>query len=378
MAGSDDQDRTESPSQRRLDEARERGQVARSRDLSGALVTLAAGLGLYTMGGPLTVRLQRLMHHAFSFDRAATQDPAYMLNSMASEFMQALLALSPLLGLMLAAAVLAPLAIGGWTFSFQALAFDFARLDPVAGVARVFSVRGLIELAKSLARVAVVGVVAVAVLRHEFAQYTTLSSEAQSLAIVHAMNLCGVALIGLGASLGLIAAIDVPITLWQHNRQLRMSREELRQESRDAEGSPEIKGRVRRVQQEQARKRMMQEVAKADVVITNPTHYAVALRYDDARMRAPVVVAKGRDLIAQRIRELAAEHQVPIVEAPPLARALHANCELGDEIPARLYAAVAKVLTYVYQLRNAKRLGLTRPPAPRFETPLPPDLTKRT
>jgi flagellar biosynthetic protein FlhB len=241
----------------------------------------------------------------------------------------------------------------------------------------VFSLRGLIELAKSLARVTVVGVVAVAVLRHEFAEYTSLSGESLSVAIVHSMSLCGVALIGLGASLGLIAAIDVPITLWQHHKQLRMSREELRQESKDSDGSPEVKGRIRRVQQEQARKRMMQEVAKADVVITNPTHYAVALRYEDARMRAPIVVAKGRDLIAQRIRELATENNVPIVEAPPLARALHANCELGDEIPSRLYAAVAQVLTYVYQLRNAKRLGLGTPPAPRFEAPIPPEPTKK-
>jgi flagellar biosynthetic protein FlhB len=324
------------------------------------------------------VKLLALMHQAFSFDRAATQDTAFMMNSMAGQFMQTLLALSPLLGLMLAAAVLAPLAIGGWTFSLQSLAFDFSRLDPVAGVARVFSLRGLIELAKSLARVTVVGVVGVAVLRHEFAEYTSLSGEALSVAIVHSMSLCGVALIGLGASLGLIAAIDVPITLWQHHKQLRMSREELRQESKDSDGSPEVKGRIRRVQQEQARKRMMQEVAKADVVITNPTHYAVALRYEDARMRAPIVVAKGRDLIALRIRELATENQVPVVEAPPLARALHANCELGDEIPSRLYAAVAQVLTYVYQLRNAKRLGLGTPPAPRFEVPIPPEPTNKT
>ncbi|HTP39018.1 MAG TPA: flagellar biosynthesis protein FlhB [Steroidobacteraceae bacterium] len=373
MAENDDQERTESPSQRRLDEARERGQVARSRDLSGALITLAAGLGLYTMGGSLTGNLLKIMHQAFSFDSAAAQDSSFMLRSLAAQCLQAALALSPLLGLMLAAAVLAPLAIGGWTFSFQALAPDFSRMNPVSGVARMFSVRGLIELAKSLARVGVVGVVGVMVLRHQFAQFSALSSEAVSVAILHALDLCGVALIALGGSLAFIAAIDVPVALWQHHKQLRMSREELRQEAKDTEGSPEVKGRIRRVQQEQARRRMMQEVARADVVITNPTHYAVALRYDDARMRAPVVVAKGRDLVAARIRELAAENQVPIVEAPPLARALHANCELGDEIPARLYAAVAQVLTYVYQLRHARRLGLGKPATPRFDAPLDPE-----
>src|SRR5208337_526595 len=152
---------------------------------------------------------------------------------------------------------------------------------------------------------------------------------------------------------GAIAMVDVPLALWQYHQSLRMSREELREEHKDSEGSPEIKSRVRRAQQALARRRMMQEVPRADVVVTNPTHYAVALRYDEQRMRAPVVVAKGRDLIALKIRKLAAEHGVPTLEAPPLARALHASCELGDEIPARLYAAVAKVLTYVYQLRTA-------------------------
>jgi flagellar biosynthetic protein FlhB len=183
------------------------------------------------------------------------------------------------------------------------------------------------------------------------------------------MALAGTALIALGGALAAIAMVDVPLAVWQFNKQMRMSRQEIREEHKETEGSPEIKGRVRRVQQAMARKRMMQQVPKASVVITNPTHFAVALQYDESRMRAPIVVAKGQDLIAVRIREIAAEHKVPLVEAPPLARALHATCELGDEIPARLYAAVAKILVYVFQLRTAWRRGERAPAPPRIELP---------
>jgi len=265
--------------------------------------------------------------------------------------------------------VLAPLAIGGWTFSGQALVPNFARLDPVSGLARVFSTRGLIELLKSLARFMVVALVATVLLWKQFHSFSGLGTEPPRAAIGHALSLVGTALIALGGALAAIAVIDVPLALWQHHKSLRMSREEIREEYKDTEGSPEIKSRVRRAQQAIARKRMMQEVPKADVVITNPTHYAVALRYDEQRMRAPVVVAKGRDLIALRIREIAAEHKVALVEAAPLARALHAGCELGDEIPARLYAAVAKILVYVYELRTARRRGASPPAQPSIELP---------
>jgi flagellar biosynthetic protein FlhB len=208
----------------------------------------------------------------------------------------------------------------------------------------------------------------VIVLWKQFQSFGHLGVEPTAGAIAHAVALAGNALIALGGALAAIALVDVPLSIWQFNKQMRMTRQEVREEHKETEGSPEIKGRIRRVQQALARKRMMQEVPKASVVITNPTHYAVALQYDETRMRAPVVVAKGQDLIAARIRELASEHNVPLVEAPPLARALHAGCELGDEIPARLYAAVAKILVYVYQLRTAQRRGEPGPPLPQIDT----------
>lgn len=277
--------------------------------------------------------------------------------------------MAPLLGLLLAAAVLAPLSIGGWTFSSEALVPNFERLNPIEGLRRIWSLRGLIELGKALARVLLVAGVAAIVMRKQFHSYSSLGSESVQAAIGHALTLSGAALIALGGALAAIALIDVPLALWQFHKSMRMTRQEIRDENKESEGSPELKSRIKRTQQQLARRRMMQEVPKADVVVTNPTHFAVALRYDDKLMRAPIVVAKGRDLIAARIRELAAEHKVPIVEAPPLARALHAHCELGDPIPAQLYAAVAKVLTYVYQLRTARRYGGPRPPPPVVEVP---------
>jgi len=371
VAEHDQLDRTESPTAKRQEDARRRGQVPRSRDLSAAAVTLAGGFGLYNLGQLLGGGMLRMMHSSFEIRAAQAMDSNYMLASLGNAALQAVLAAAPLLGLLLAAAVLAPLAIGGWNFSTDALVPQWGRLDPVAGMQRVFSLQGFIELLKSLARFLVVALVAVLVLRHQYGQFAMLSTEPLGAAVTHALRLAGTALIALGGALAAIAAVDVPLALWQHNRSLRMTREEIREEARDSEGSPEVRNRIRRIQQEQARGRMMAEVPRADVVITNPTHYAVALRYDEARMRAPIVVAKGKDLLAQRIRELAREHAVPLVEAPPLARALHAGCELGDEIPARLYSVVAQVLTYVYQLRVARRGGGPLPAEPRIDT-LPP------
>jgi flagellar biosynthetic protein FlhB len=221
-----------------------------------------------------------------------------------------------------------------------------------------------VELAKALGKFGSLAFVAFWLLRQKSGELLGLGSEPVPFAIAHAASLTGYALLVLAGTLGLIAAIDVPWQLWQHSQKLRMTRDEVREEMKEAEGSPEIKGRIRNLQREMAKRRMMQEVPKADVVIVNPTHFAVALRYDELRMRAPVVVAKGADVIAARIREVATENRVPIFEAPPLARALYSNVEIGGEIPATLYVAVAQVLTYIYQLKTAKRSGADGPQPP--------------
>jgi flagellar biosynthetic protein FlhB len=369
MAETEQSERTERPTPKRLEDARKRGEVPRSRDLGAALITLSGGVALYLLGGLVGGHLLRLMERSFSFTPAQAFDPSQMIPALMDAALQGFIGVVPILGVVLAAAVLGPLLIGGWNFSAEALELKWERLDPVAGFGRIFSIRGLIELGKSLARVAVVVTVSIIVLRSQFDEFALLAVEPTRASIAHACALMGMAFIALGGSLALIALIDVPLSLWQHQRSLRMTRQEMRDESKDVEGNPEIRGRVRRVQQEMSRRRMMQEVPTADVILTNPTHYAVALRYDEDRMRAPIVVAKGSDLIALKIREIGTAHRVPIVEAPPLARALHASCDLGDEIPARLYAAVAQVLTYVYQLRTARRRGLQAPGQPRIDLP---------
>jgi len=367
MADAEDRERTESPTQKRLDDARAKGQVPRSRDLSAAAIILTGGMGLLSLGSLMGGQLLSLMRDGLSIRASESFDSGWMLMRFGHAALAAGMAVAPLLGLLAAAAAFTPLAIGGWTFSSEALVPNFQRLNPIEGFGRILSIRGLIELCKALARVLLVAAVAVLVLRKQFHQYAALSVEPAAVAIAHALRLGGAALIALGGALAVIAIIDVPLALWQFHKSMRMTRQEIREESKESDGSPEMKSRIKRVQQALTRRRMMQEVPKADVVITNPTHYAVALRYDDQRMRAPVVVAKGQDLIAARIREIALEHKVAIVEAPPLARALHALCDLGDPIPTRLYAAVAKVLTYVYQLRTVRRHGGAPPPPPDIE-----------
>ncbi|MEO8308280.1 MAG: flagellar biosynthesis protein FlhB [Pseudomonadota bacterium] len=363
----DQLDRTEPATQKRIDDARKKGQIPRSRDLSAAAVMLTAGIGLQTMGGALGERLAGVMKAGLSLTRAQALDENQMVIALGSAGAQALQAVIPILGLTMLAALSAPLLLGGWAFSGEALVPNFSRLNPVTGFGRMFALRSWVELGKALAKFAVVGCTAAIVLRHNMSGLLGLGSEPVGTAIGHAMSISGQSLIALTAALILIAAVDVPFQLWQHAQDLRMSRDELRGEMKEADGSPEMKGRIRSLQRERAQRRMMLDVPKADVIIVNPTHFAVALRYDDKKMRAPVVVAKGVELIAARIREVATEHSVPIFEAPPLARALYRSAEIGAEIPANLYVAVAQILTYIFQLRTARRDHTSPPPAPTIE-----------
>lgn len=367
MAEHDTQDRTERATPKRLADARKKGQVPRSRELNAAAVMLAGGTALYMMGGWLGSGMSRMMGAALSIPREEALRETYAISALAGAAWEALLICVPVFGVVIVAALLAPLAIGGWAFSTQALAPQFSRLNPLSGFKRMFSITSLVELTKGLAKFGVVALVGVLVLWNKMDALLGLGSEPVRLAVGHAFAVSGQALCMMAASLVLIAAVDVPYQLWNHAKQLRMARQEVRDEHKEQEGSPELKGRIRSLQQQIARGRMMQEVPNASVVITNPTHFAVALKYDESRMRAPVVVAKGADLVAARIRELATEHGVPLFEAPPLARTLFRHVEIGAEIPTSLYMAVAQVLTYVFQLKDARRLGLKPPPPPIVE-----------
>lgn len=362
--GDDAQEKTESATPKRLEDARRKGQIPRSRDLSTAAVTMSAAAALYMMGDQIAGKMYAFMERSLTLSREQALDSTQMIPSLTSAAVDGLKMCAPVLGIICLAAILAPLALGGWSFSTEALMPQFSRLNPLEGVKRMFSMRAVIELIKTLAKFGIVGLVAVFVLWNDVTTLLNLGQEPLHQAIAHTVSLSGKALIAITSGLLIIAGIDVPYQLYTYAKQLKMSRQEIREEHKESEGSPEVKGRIRQLQQQMARQRMMQDVPKADVIVTNPTHFAVALRYDEGRMRAPIVVAKGADLVAARIREIAAENNVPIFEAPPLARVLYKNVDIGGEIPSTVYQAVAQVLTYVFQLRVAKRSGFQPPPRP--------------
>jgi len=364
MAENDAQERTEQATPKRLEDARRKGQIPRSRELSAAAVTLVGGAALYMLGGQITGQMAEMMRRGLALSRDEATDSTFMLPALSNAAADGLWLSMPVLGLITLAAIIAPLALGGWSFAGQAMMPQFSRLNPLEGIKRMFAMRSLVELAKAMAKFGVVAVIATIVLWNDAPALMGLGREPLQQAIGHAIQLSGKALLVISAGLLIIAGIDVPYQLWQYAKQMRMSRQEIREEYKESEGSPEVKGRIRQLQQEVARRRMMQEVPKADVIVTNPTHFAVALKYDEKRMRAPIVVAKGVDVIAAKIREVAGENAVPIFEAPPLARVLYRNVDIGDEVPATLYVAVAQILTYVFQLKVAKRAGGPMPPKP--------------
>ncbi len=354
------QERTEEATPKRRQEAREKGQIARSRELNTMLLLLASAVAAWTLGPRIIKGIMGIMHDNLSLGRAEIFDPRLMTLQFRGALLEALGTLTPFFVIVVLVALFAPLAMGGWGFSGEAVSFKWDKLDPVKGLKRVFAWRGLVELLKALAKFIIVGSVALVFLYLSLGSLLGLGYEPVQQALGHSGQLFVHAFIVFSAALILIAAVDVPFQLWDHSRQLKMTHQEIKDEFKQTEGSPEAKSRMRRMQQDMAQRRMMSEVPKADVIVTNPHHYAVALRYDQARMAAPVVVAKGADLVAAKIRSIATESGVPIVSAPPLARAIFHTTELNAEVPAGLYLAVAQVLAYVFQLRQAAKRGASR------------------
>lgn len=364
MAEESDLEKTEPASERRLEKAREEGNVARSRELTTLVMLSTAIGGLWFTAESLGGTLSAAMRRGLQFERGIAYEPQQMLARTAWMGMQTLLAMAPLFAMMVVAAVVAPMMLGGWLLSGKAVSPNFGKLNPLSGIARMFSTQSLAELVKALAKSLLIGGVAYLVIMDDLEHVMALLGQPESTALPHTIMLVGRSCALIAASLVLVALIDVPWQLWTYYKKLRMSREDVRQEHKESEGDPHIKAQIRRQQQAIAKRRMMSEVPKADIVVTNPTHFAVALKYVDGDMRAPRVVAKGTDLVAQRIRELAAEHKVAILEAPPLTRALYKHTRLGDEIPSGLYTAVAEVLAWVYQLKRWKSEGGEAPRTP--------------
>ena len=347
------QERTEQPTERRLQEARKKGQVPRSRELNTMLSLILASIALLVLGGGISRNIMQISVEGFSISR----ELAFDANQLPFQFMymasQTLLALSPFMAVMLVAALAGPLMMGGWSFSLETISFKLEKLNPIKGLARIFSLKGLVELVKALAKFVLLIGAAILVFFTIDQQLLSLTSMSPKAAGIEAVSVLVQVLLILSATTILIVALDVPFELWNHQKQLRMTKQEIKDEMKETDGNPQVKQRIRTMQRQLAESRMMEDVKTADVVITNPTHYAVALQYLDRPGSAPRLVAKGKDLTALRIRSIATEHDIPLFEAPPLARALYRSTEIGHEIPHVLYMAVARVLAYVFQLKNA-------------------------
>lgn len=367
----DGQERAQPATPQKLDQLRRDGQVPRSQDLSATALLLAMG-GAFLLLGPGMVRdLSAIMSRAFR--TSPTNEPDVLIKTLYVGLLDASATVAPLLVIAGAAALLAPLLVGGWVLSSKPLEPDLTKLDPIKGLTkRVFTVRGLVEMLKAAAKFLFVGAVAVILIRWQLPANLALSGADPMAGLERAGWTLGLSFLALSAAMIAIAALDVPFQRWNFARQNRMSFDEIKRENRSEEGSPELRAKVRAMQREIAQRRMMEAVGDADVVITNPTHYAVALKYDASNKEtAPRLVASGADLVSWQIRQRARNHGVPIVEAPQLARAVYNSTKLGQEIPFGLYAAVAVVLKYAYRLRG--RSGFKDAPAPK-DLPIPEEL----
>ncbi|MGB5256519.1 MAG: flagellar biosynthesis protein FlhB [Woeseiaceae bacterium] len=364
MAEEAQQDRTEQATPKRREDARKKGDVPRSRELTMTGVMLSGAAAMLLLAESVGGNLAAAFRSGFTIERELLMDERYLVPALAQLGGKMFMSLAPLAVVLLCAVFFSAAVIGGWSFSLKAAAFKAERLNPLKGIKRVFGPNGLNELVKAIAKFALVGAIAISWLWFSADDLLSLGREPIGLAIQDSLRLCGLSLLVVSLGLIVIAAFDVPFQLWQYEKKLRMTRQQVKDEFKETEGRPEVKARVRALQQQAATRRMMEELPHADVVITNPTHFAVALKYDDSSMGAPRVIAKGKDLIAKRIREVAEEHGVPLFSAPPLARVLFRTAEIGEEIPARLYTAVAQILAYIYQLNETPRPGQRRPEPP--------------
>ncbi len=372
MAEESDLERTEPASSRRLAQAREEGQVPRSREVGAFLILMVAAGFFWMVGGWMMHRTSTIVSQGLMFDGEVLRDPQIMVARFGEVALDALLTFAPFVLALVAAALIAPFFLGSWNVSFKAMAPDLGRLDPLKGMTRIISWSGVLELVKGIAKATLIGGVAARVLWAERGDIVSLLTQTIDAGLATAGHLINFSFLMIVVSMLLIVALDVPFQLWQYHNKLKMSKEEVRRESKEMEGNPEVKGRIRSMQREAARRRMMSAVPSADVIVTNPTHFAVALAYKNG-MGAPKVIAKGMGEIALKIRAIGAENGVPLLEAPPLARSLYRHAELDQEIPSALYSAVAEVLAYIYQLARWREQGGNYPVPPRA-IPVPDEL----
>lgn len=368
------QEKTEEATPRRLEKAKEDGQTARSKELATMAVLIAGAGGMLMFGAQLGASMEAIMRDSFTLERSAIFDTRHMSVQLIASAKDAAWALAPILLLLLIAAIAGSIGIGGLLFSGKAIAPKLNRMDPIKGLGRMFSARSLIELVKAIAKVGLVMAIAILILNARTEDLLAIADEPAIPAMEHVLWTLGWSFFVLSCATIIISLIDVPFQIFDHQKKLRMTKQEVKDEYKDSEGKPEVKGKIRQLQREMSQRRMMQDVPTADVVITNPTHYAVALKYDPDSMGAPMVVAKGNDQTAFKIMEIAREHKVEILRTPPLTRAVYHNSDIGEEIPDGLYMAIAQVLAYVFQLRQFRKGRGDKPGMPDF--PIPSDLRR--
>ncbi|PWI35096.1 flagellar biosynthesis protein FlhB [Vibrio albus] len=373
MAESDGQERTEDATPRRLQQAREKGQVARSKELASVSVLVVGAVSLMMFGQTLADGLLTVMGRLFSLSRNEIFDFTKLLDIASGALVHLLLPLGMILITLFVAALVGAAGLGGISFSVEAAMPKFSKMNPLSGIKRMFGLQSWVELVKSILKVALVAGVAFYLINKTKQDLFQLSMDVFPQNIFHALDILLNFVLLISCSLLIVVAIDIPFQIWQHANQLKMTKQEVKDEYKETEGKPEVKGRIRMLQREAAQRRMMAEVPSADVVVTNPEHFSVALRYNSSTDRAPVVVAKGTDHIAMKIREVAREHNIYIVPAPPLARALYHSTELEQQIPDGLFTAVAQVLAYVFQLKQYRKRGGQRPVLKDENMPIPPD-----
>jgi flagellar biosynthetic protein FlhB len=377
MANENGQEKTEEPTAKREQDARKKGDIARSKELNTVMVLMVGSFMIWLTGDQIIKGMWQVMEGAFKIERNELFDPLVTVNNLQLAMQEALVFVAPFLAAMVIAALAGPISMGGWSFSAEAIAPKASKMNPIEGFKRMFAVRSLIELVKSLLKFGLIlGIMAllVEIYLPEFIYLTRLPLVE---ALIRASDVMTVSFVILCCSLLIVVAIDVPFSLWEYKKKLKMTLQEVKDEMKQTEGRPEVKGKVRQLQQELSQGRMLEEVPKADVIVTNPTHFAVAIKYDEGGSGAPIVVAKGADFMAAQIRNIAVGNGITLVSAPPLARALFFTTEIDEEVPRGLYLAVAQVLAYVYQLRIAKENRWRKPAAP-GDIPIPEEYKKYT
>lgn len=371
------QDKTEEATPRRQQKAREEGQIARSKELNVTLSLLTASGGMLVLGGYMFDGIEEMLARGLSWSRADLFDTETLIPALSSMFLQGMSTILPFVLLLVVVTLLSPMLLGGWSFSTKAMAFKISKLDPLKGIGKIFKVRTLVELSKAVAKFLLILVVGLMVFNNSFEELMGLSAMPLLVGLGRGLNIVGYGFIYLSMSMILIALVDVPYQLWDNRQEMKMTKQEVKDDNKETDGDPQLKGKIRGQQREMSQRRMMAKVPEADVIVTNPTHFAVALRYDPETMGTPVVIAKGADFLALQIRKIGHGVNIPLVEAPILARALYHSTELDRPIPEPLFLAVAQVLAYVFQLRSQHRSSGDKAFVMK-DLPVPPELARQS